>query len=119
MSVLYQNHMRKAVASSVFMVIRIRDIRIVLPEYLSWFLNHPQTQAWCKSEARGSSLLSLTQESLENLELSILPIAKQIKILETTALMKKEKALQQHIHSLRENRNQHLLLQAINSASQI
>ncbi len=113
-AVLYQSHMAKAVASSVFMVIRIRNKQMILPEYLQWYFNHPQTQAWCSRVARGTNLPSITQEVLENLDIAIPSLQKQIKIVAATALMKKEKAILQQIHALRENQNQQILLQAIN-----
>jgi len=117
-AVQYQSHMAKAVASSVFIVIRIKDARVINPDYLQWYLNHPQTKAWCRRQSRGTDLPSLTQESLENLELTIPSLQRQRSVVEMNALMKKAQGLQRRIDSLRDERNQQLLLQAINSASQ-
>ncbi len=116
-AVQYQSPMAKAVASSVFIVIRIKDTRAITPDYLQWYLNHPQTKAWFRRQSRGTDLPSLTQESLENLELTVPSPQRQKTAVEMNALMKKAQGLQQRIDSLRDHRNQRLLLQAINSAS--
>lgn len=116
---LYQSEMAKAVASSVFMVIRIHDQKIISPEYLQWILNQPQTQIWCNKEARGTNLPSITQVSLENFEFPVPSLQLQTKIVKTNLLMKKEKVLQNQIATLQEYRNQQLLLKSLYSESSI
>lgn len=109
----YQNHMGKAVASSVFTIIRIQEPEAVIPDYLTWYLNHPRAQAFFKTESRGSDLPSLNQKSLEDFEVIIPSLPKQRAIVAFHALCKKERELRQRLETLRDNRDQQLLLQAI------
>lgn len=112
-AVNYQSPMGRAVASSVFTIIRVFRPETVMPEYLTWFLNHPRAQAFFKTESRGSDLPSLNQKSLEEFEVLIPSLPKQRAIVAFHALCKKEKGLRQRLEALRDNRDQQLLLQAI------
>ena len=78
----------QCVASSTFLVIRINDKfrSEILSEYLVWFINHPRTQEWLKSKARGSSIPSISKTELQELEISIPPVEKQKAILKIDSL---------------------------------
>ncbi len=108
----YENEATPAVASTSFFVIRLHDTNI-LPGYLTWFLNHPSTQALLKGQARGSSIASISKAVLSELEIPIPNIQKQELILRIFKLRNKEKNLKQQIENLREKEIQHLLINAI------
>jgi restriction endonuclease S subunit len=112
-AVKYRSEIGPAVASSVFTLIRIRQPDAVLPDYLLWFLNQAQTQAYFQSESRGSSLPSLNQKSLESVQVPVPLVSKQRAIVAFAELAKKEKALRQKLEALRDNVNQQLILQSI------
>jgi restriction endonuclease S subunit len=112
-AVKYRSEIGPAVASSVFTIIRIRQPDAVLPDYLLWFLNQAQAQAYFQSESRGSSLPSLNQKSVESVQVPVPPVSKQRAIVAFAELAKREKALRQKLEDLRENRNQQLILQSI------
>ena len=48
---LYRNKMGRAVASSTFIVIHIMDEfkSVLLPEFLTWAINHPKCQEYIKN----------------------------------------------------------------------
>jgi restriction endonuclease S subunit len=108
----YENEEMLAVASTSFFVIRLHD-RNVLPGYLTWFLNHPSTQALVKGQARGSSIASISKAVLSELEIPIPNIQKQELILKIFKLRNNERNLKQQIENIREREIQHLLINAI------
>jgi restriction endonuclease S subunit len=112
-SVAYREGMGKAVASSIFMVVRISRPEIVLSEYLVWYLNHPQSQDYFKSESRGSGIPSLNQQSVEKISISIPSLDKQRAIVEYAELARRENTLRHRLDGLRDQMNQSLLLNAI------
>lgn len=108
----YENDKIPAVASTSFFVIRLHE-KNILPGYLTWFLNHPNTQALLKGQARGSSIASISKVVLSELEIPIPYIQKQELILKIFKLRNKEKSLKQQIENLREKEIQSLLINAI------
>lgn len=112
-AVWYENEDMPAVASTSFFVIRLND-RSVLPGYLSWFLNHSDTQAILKGQAKGSAIASISKAVLAELKIPVPTIQKQELILKIYKLRNREKNLKQLIEDLREKEIQHLLISAIN-----
>jgi restriction endonuclease S subunit len=85
-----------AVASTSFFVLRLTDDNIV-PEYMCWFLNHPETQKLIKDKARGTAIPSIRKTVLEDLEITIPSIEKQRIVIHLSALVKKENELRMRI----------------------
>ncbi|UJH90564.1 restriction endonuclease subunit S [Antarcticibacterium sp. 1MA-6-2] len=79
-AVVYNEEYSPAVASSIFLVIRNLDIHRVVPEYLSWYINHPKTQHFFKSVSKGTSLPTINKNYLASLEIPLPSIEKQKKI---------------------------------------
>jgi restriction endonuclease S subunit len=109
---VFENHNEPSVASTSFFVIRPTN-KIVLPQYLAWFLNNPTTQTLLKGQAIGTSIPSISKQVLENLEIAVPSIETQKAILQITKLRQKEKSLKQKIETLREKQIQAMLLQAV------
>lgn len=111
----YESKNQPAVASTSFFVIRIlekfRDK--ILPEYLVWIINHPNSQKFLKGKAIGTSIVSISKSALEELEISIPEVKIQKSILSITGLRNKEINLKQQIESLRDKQIQNQLLSAI------
>lgn len=99
---VYESKNPTAVASTTFFVIRISDSAL-LPEYLAWTLNHPNTQSFLKRNAIGSAMLSISKAVLGDLEIMLPTIEKQKCILKIAALSKKETAILQNIAELKQN----------------
>jgi restriction endonuclease S subunit len=103
----------KAVASSTFIVIRLKNKTTVLPDFLVWYLNHAQTQLFFKDKAKGSGIPSISISSIEEMELSIPDIEKQRTILNLSRLRIREKQIRQQLTILRDNYIQQQLLNSI------
>ena len=110
---VFEKHNQPSVASTSFFVLRLKNNQ-VLPEYLVWFLNNPQTQVLLKGQAIGTSIPSISKQVLENLEITIPRIETQRTILEITKLRNVEKSLKQKIEALREKQIQQQIINAIN-----
>ena len=108
---VYEEHNGLCVASSTFLVIRINDKSKskVLPEFIAWYLNHPNTQKWLKANAIGSALPSISKSVLSDLEISIPSITKQKSILKIDSLRLREKQIQNRLIVLKELYIQQLL----------
>lgn len=112
---LYESKKLSAVASTSFFVIRLLEkyINKVLPEYLVWFINHPNSQKILKGQAIGTSIVSISKTVLEELEISIPSIDIQKIILKIADLHSKEKKMNQQIEILREKQIQQQIINAI------
>jgi restriction endonuclease S subunit len=86
---IYKNEMGKAIASSAFFVIR-PDSGIILPEYLCWYINIPQVMKRLQANAVGSTIPSITQKMLKDIDLYIPPFEVQNKIIAFVQLQEKE-----------------------------
>jgi len=106
---------RPAVASTSFFVIRLLEDyqKIILPEFLCWFINHPRSQELLKGKAIGSSIPSISKVVLEEMEITIPDLRTQETILKIFNLGIKEKQLKQQIETLKEKQIQKLLINAI------
>jgi len=97
---LYSKNTGKSVASSSFLVIKIKDTNEILPEYLCWLLNRDKTLSNLKNQAVGSTMLSITKSQIEEYEIPVPPIDVQRKIIAIAGLQKQEQALYKKIADL-------------------
>lgn len=111
-AVAFEDHFPVSVASTSFFVIRLQN-EIVLPRYLAWYLNNPDSQQFLKNFARGTSIASISKAVLDELEIFIPDLKTQELILKITQLRNKEKKLKQKIEILREKLIQQLIINAI------
>ena len=111
-AVCIRNKMGKCVASSTFLVLRLREEykKTILPEFLVWVLNHPHTQAQLKLKAIGTGLPSISKKALESVQIHVPPMTVQQNILIIDELRTKEKRLKKQIGNLREKQIQQLLI---------
>ena len=107
---MYYEHYGKAVASSLFFVIRINQYDL-LPEYLHWFMNTPSTQKRIERFSKGSHIPSVSKKSLRELEVQIPPINIQEKILEVDQVWQKEKEITHQILTQKELYYHNLLIE--------
>lgn len=116
---LYEVNTQPAVASTSFFVIRLHEDfqDIILPEYLTWYLNKASSQNFLKSQAVGSSIVSISKSVLDELDLSIPNLNTQEAILRITHLRNSEKKLYKQIEMLREKQIQQQITNAINSVT--
>ncbi|MDO6435642.1 restriction endonuclease subunit S [Flavitalea sp. BT771] len=110
-AVLYDGRYAPAVASSVFTVLRVKDVKTILPAYLQWYLNHPDTAKKLSAASRGTSTPLITHEVIEQLELPVPSLDKQGIIIRAQNLQKRATQLRTQINKLNEIIFQHNLLQ--------
>lgn len=110
--VKYTAEIGNAAASSAFFVLKVNN-NIVLPDFLAWFLNLPDTLALLRSQAVGTGTPSITKRMLEELSLNLPEIQTQKKIVEFSYLQKRESELFVEISQKRILLNNTLLKQKI------
>jgi restriction endonuclease S subunit len=115
---LYEIHNQPCIASTSFFVIRLSNSAI-LPDYLVWFLNHPETQKTLKAQAIGTSMASISKTVLESLEIAEPDLKTQHTILQIAYLRRREKELKHQIESLHEQLIQQQLLNLITGKTQL
>ena len=96
------------VAAPLFRI-RVND-DLVLPKYLNWYINQPQTQAYLSSHAKGTAQKMISKDVLENMEIAIPPIERQREIVELAALAEIEQNLMQKLADKRKQYLSALLL---------
>src|SRR5690606_630355 len=84
----YKDEVSPAVASSMFMVLRDIDNSKVLPDFVTWYINHPNTQSYLSASAKGTSIQSINKKTIENIEIPLPSIKKQQTIVEAAQLLK-------------------------------
>lgn len=112
---LYEEHYLPAVASTSFFVIRLLNSK-VLPEYLAWYLNNPNTQNFLKAQAIGTSIPSISKVVLEELEIPVPEIEKQKAVVSISKLRWQEKNIFIKLESLRDKK---ILFQINNAINQL
>jgi restriction endonuclease S subunit len=108
----FEGHNAPAVASTSFFVIHVGDGRI-LPEYLAWFINLPETKLMLKTSSQSTSIPSISKTTLEALEVPVPSVELQKRILIITTLRKKEIELKIKIEALRQTQIQHQISQLL------
>jgi restriction endonuclease S subunit len=90
-----------SVASTSFLVLKIRDKTKILPEYACWFLNRSDVRTFFRSITAGSVLPSVTKAMMEGFEMDVPDVSLQKKIVAIAALQQRELALSNRIMELR------------------
>ncbi len=71
---VFNSKFENVIVSSHFFVLRIMDKNLILPEYLSWFLNDAPTQRSIKTGIGGTHMQVLNKKFLGELNILIPPI---------------------------------------------
>ncbi|KAA6339092.1 hypothetical protein EZS27_012953 [termite gut metagenome] len=99
--VVYREEWGRAVASSSFLVLNIKNTTAILPEYLNWILNRDDVRACFQRETAGSVMPSVTKVMLGEFEINIPTMDVQQKIIAISGLQKREQVLNKEIAELR------------------
>lgn len=100
-AVVYDGKFQPAVASTTFLVLQV-VVKNVDPNYIAWYINHPQTQTLLWSLAKGSAMPSISKSISEQIEIPIPELSKQNAILEVHKLQIKEKRIHKQLGKLRQ-----------------
>ncbi|MHB1155863.1 MAG: restriction endonuclease subunit S [Phycisphaerales bacterium] len=98
-------------ASSVFYIIRPREG--VLPGYLAWWLNQPDTQAALESASRGTGIGYIARPLMEHLPVVVPPLDVQQRIAEAMTLWQRQRSIQAILDQKREQLIQATCRQAV------
>ena len=101
-AVVYENHNLPAVASTSFFVIRVAE-KELLPKFIAWYLNQPDTLKKLKDQAIGTAIPSISKVTLEDLEIPVPEKLVQHAVLEIASLIRKENDIQGRLKFLRES----------------
>ncbi|MFP5080120.1 restriction endonuclease subunit S [Pedobacter sp. JCM 36344] len=112
-AVAYKGVIKPAVASSMFIVLRIEKANMLLPDFLAWFINHSSTQNILLANSKGTSLPSISKVDIGNLEISIPLISQQQSIIKIQSLQKQAIGIQKQIGALKEQYIQQLILNTL------
>jgi restriction endonuclease S subunit len=99
-------------ASSVFYIIRPRE-DLVLPGYLAWWLNQPDTQAALESASRGTGIGYIARPLMEHLPVAVPPLDVQRRIAEAMDLWQRQQSIQARLDQKREQLIQATCRQAV------
>ena len=86
----YQGEPSPAVASTLFFVVSVINTQRVLPDYLTTFLNLPQTQTYLHQLGAGTSIPSIRKNELSNLAVPIPPLVIQQNVTQIQDLHQQE-----------------------------
>lgn len=102
----------KAVAAYHFLVVSIQNHEL-LPQYLTWFVNRPQSQYFLSQVASGSYIKALSPQALATLEVTIPPIEQQELIVNLDHLVQRESVILDEIKAKRIQLVQEILNRSI------
>lgn len=104
-----------SVASTTFLVARVYPERL-LPGYLVWYLNHPDSKAKLQALSRGTNIPAISLGMLKDFPIAVPTLAQQEKILAVDKLRLQEKNLSEKVAALRNDIIQQSLIQYLNSS---
>lgn len=115
-AVVYRKIFGQAVASSSFIVLRIKpkQSRSVSPEFLSWLLSHDRQVKLLHSKQLGTTIPSISIAQLKEITITIPPVDVQRKIVAVQKLYEKEIQINDQLAGLRKKQIQHLLSKSLN-----
>jgi len=94
-----------AVCSPNFFLLREKSAAEVLPEFLAWQINQQPAQRYLRQTAEGSDQLSIRRGTLEELPITLSPLAQQQHVVALASLALRERTLHE---ALIENRERQL-----------
>ena len=100
---LFRNEYSFTIASASFLVLTIKDNKIILPEFLVWYLNHPETLKVFNSKMTTQNIPSITKQELGELEIIIPNFETQNKIVKLDFLKKEQIMIQKELITLKAN----------------
>jgi restriction endonuclease S subunit len=91
-----------AVVSSPLLRVRVLNDKFLLPEYLCWYINQKDAQAFLNSQAGGTLQKMINKNVLEELEIVVPSIERQQQVVELARLMKREHEILENLMEKRE-----------------
>lgn len=102
-----------AVCSQYFFLIRVLDIKSLLPEFLAWQINQLPAQRYLSKNAEGTDQLSIRRGVLEALPIAVPPIAQQHQLINLDKAARQERTLLEGLIYNREQQLQTMVLKLL------
>lgn len=91
---------------------RVRpDTQKVVPEFLLWWINQLSSQAYLASRSKGTMVKMVSKQGLEDLEVNLPSLEKQVKIADFFSLSMREQQLLEEIKNRKAIHTQGILMQ--------
>lgn len=100
-AVAITDELENTIAGNQFFIITLNPNADVIPEYLAWYINQQSGQKYLDQQSRGSNVLLVTKDTLEDMPIKLLDIELQKKIVYIYQLSLKEQDL---LEQLKEKR---------------
>ena len=104
----------RTIVGPQFFIIR-PNRKIVLPEYLAWFLRSSQAGAHFESRRKGTYVQIIQRSDLAELEIPLPTLAKQLQVAQIAELARQERELAERLLQLKSRYTNEQLLIAVNS----
>lgn len=105
------------VCSQYFFIIRVKDTRTLLPEFLAWQINQLPAQKYLSKNAEGTDQLSIRRGVLEALPVAIPSLTEQQQLIQLDQCARDERVLFEGLIHNREQQLQALALQLFDTPS--
>ena len=93
---------------------RVRaDQRVVYPEYLLWYINHPISQSYFASRSKGTLIKMISRKALEELEIKLPDLDQQKNIIRLYNLASQEQRLLEGIKAKKKKHVQKVLMNLV------
>lgn len=109
----FKGEMDGAVASGSFIIIRILNQNKVLPAYLTWYFNLPLVSEQLKTQAKGTSIPSISTNTLSHWPIEIPSVQIQHLIIKIAEAAQQEAKIQHKISALKNQLINQTLFKAI------
>jgi restriction endonuclease S subunit len=110
---VFRSGMENIIITLHYFVLSLKD-SIVLPEYLAWYLNQRSAQKYFNSNAAGTRIPIINKQILSELNIPIVSLEKQQRVIDVYKLICKENELIEKIAEKRKKLYNHLLLALAN-----
>lgn len=108
-AVLVSVNLGRAIAAAPLVRLRVKTSAQVLPAYLTWHINQPDSQAYLRSELKGTSVPMISTESLKRLPIDVPPLQVQAAITHIAVLGAAEQKLMEQVALLRKRNLERIL----------
>lgn len=107
-----EDDMKDTLAAGSFYILRTKN-GDPLPQYLAWWLNQSEAQAWFQSQARGAGMSFISKSTLSRLQIRIPPLSVQKKVVKIITIAEHEQFLLNRLFSLRSHLVKAVCMKAI------
>jgi hypothetical protein len=98
----------RSVASTQFMLMRVRDRGKVLPAFLAWQLNQSLAQRYFQLAAAGTAQRSLRRDAIEAVTVVVPSLERQRSVMELVSLARREREAMEELIRIREQQLAHV-----------